>query len=179
VQSTPARECVEAHAWPGAPRYSGRRVPSSSPPWVECRFGGQLLKQLPFPGSGFGRHPNFYHQETCRHRRRVLRSTCALISSGAYFLPRTPNRAAPPSPSTISKLTAFASTTGSFELPRRWGSVPVRPLPRAITELVLPRSIPTAVAMCYSLRLLSLGVAGRARPPLRRRRCRNISAEAW
>ena len=27
-----------------------------------------------------------------------LRSTCALISSGAYFLPRTSNRAAPPSP---------------------------------------------------------------------------------
>jgi hypothetical protein len=38
-----------------------------------------------------------------------LRSTCALISSGEYCLPRTSKRAAPPSPSTTSKLTALAS----------------------------------------------------------------------
>ena len=39
-----------------------------------------------------------------------LRSTRALISSGAYFLPRTSKRASPLSPATTSKLTALASS---------------------------------------------------------------------
>jgi len=39
-----------------------------------------------------------------------FRSTCALISSGAYCLPFTSKRATPPGPSTTSKETALASS---------------------------------------------------------------------
>jgi hypothetical protein len=44
-----------------------------------------------------------------------LRSTWALISSGAYILPRTSNRASPFGPETTSKLTAFASSEISLK----------------------------------------------------------------
>src|SRR5919107_534273 len=82
-----------------------------------------------------------------------LRSTRALISSGEYSLPRTLNRASPSGPATTSNETALASDSTSSK--RR----PTKRLAEEITELVVPRSMPTVLAMPPSCQLGLLLVA--------------------